>query len=156
MKLTLNKEYAHRHLFVTLLMLGLGLWFGYDGFVRYPDTPAIELYRSIEKSDPPAGMDLEAFKDQKTKTQYGFTFACLLAALIIGVRLNRARKFSFEWDDAGFTVNGVHHTKDEIEAIDDSLWEKKSILTLRLKNGSRILLDAWHHLGVKDFLSPTS
>ena len=87
MKLKLNREYATRHLFVTLLMLGLGGWFGYDGFVRYPATPAAELYKSIEGSDAPAGFNLEAFKVQKTKTQYGFTFLCFLAALIVGSRL---------------------------------------------------------------------
>ena len=75
MKLKLNGEYAGRHLFVTLLMVGLCGWFGYDGFVRYPATPAAELYKSIEGSDAPDGFDLEAFKAQKTKTQYGF---CLL------------------------------------------------------------------------------
>ena len=50
MKLKINSEYATRHLFVTLLMIGLGGWFGYDGFVRYPATSADALYRSIEKS----------------------------------------------------------------------------------------------------------
>ena len=33
MKFSLNKEYAVRHLGVTILFFGMGCWFGYDGFV---------------------------------------------------------------------------------------------------------------------------
>ena len=54
-RLKLNPEYARRHLFVTLLMVALGCWFGYDGFIGYPATPAAELYKSIEGSDAPEG-----------------------------------------------------------------------------------------------------
>ena len=85
-RLKLNPEYAKRHLFVTLLMVGLCGWFGYDGFVRYPATPAAELYASIEGSEPPEQMtvgQLESFKRQKTQTQYGFTVLALLAALVL-------------------------------------------------------------------------
>ena len=151
MKLQLNQEYARRHLFVTVLMLGLGLWFGYDGFVRYPTTPALELYRSIENADPQPGFDLEAFKRQKTQTQYGFTFLCLLAAIVVGARLNQSRKFHLEWDDDGFTVNSKHYKKSDIVKIDDKNWQKKSISVLHLSDGSRVVLDAWHHSGVKEF-----
>ena len=80
MELKLNREYALRHLFVVVLMVGLCGWFGYDGFVRYPATPAHDLYVAIEKSEPQTGLDLEAFKAQKTKTQYGFTFLTLFVA----------------------------------------------------------------------------
>ena len=94
MKLKLNGEYAGRHLFVTLLMVGLCGWFGYDGFVRYPATPAAVLYKSIEGSDAPDGFDLEAFKAQKTKTQYGFTFLTLFVALVVGSRLAKSARSS--------------------------------------------------------------
>ena len=151
MKLTINQDYFRRHLFVTLLMTALGGWFGYDGFVRYPSMPAAELYRSIEKSDAPAGLDLAAFKRQKTQTQYGFTFLSLLAALIVGLRLKKACTFNFEFDDNGFNWNGQNFTYDEIEKVDRSRWESKSILKLEMKSGAKITLDAWHHVGVKDF-----
>lgn len=155
MKLTLNKEYAQRHLFVALLMLGLGGWFAYDGLVTYPSMSAAELYRSIEKSDPPAEMSaerLEAFKRQKTQTQYGFALLSLLAGGIIGFRLSKAAKFAFEYDDQGFTVNGKRHTRDEIVEVDRSQWGKKSILKLKLKDSAGVTLDAWHHVGVREFV----
>lgn len=151
MKLSVNKDYFRRHLFVTLLMAGLGLWFGYDGFIRYPSMSAGDLYRSIEKSDPPASVNLEAFKKQKTQTQYGFTVLSLLAALVIGLRLKKACAFQFEFDDAGFVWKNHRFAYADIQQVDRSKWESKSILILKMKAGVKITLDAWHHVGVKDF-----
>ena len=148
MKLKLNREYAARHLFVTLLMLALAGWFGYDGFVGYPNTPAIDLYRSIEKSEPPKWLDLEAFKRQKTKTQYGFTLLSLMASLIVGFNLNASRQFNFEFDEAGFVYRGRRYRYDEIKKIDRSQWEKKGIIKV-----DGIKLDSWHHVGVKEFVA---
>lgn len=156
MKMTLNQDYARRHLFVTVLMLGLGLWFGYDGLVTYPKMTPAELYRSIEKAEPPAEWTiekLEAFKRQKTQTQYGFAALSLLAALTIGLRLKKSADFDFEFDERGFKHNGQEFTREDIAEVDRSNWEKKSIAVLKLKNGRSVTLDAWHHLGVKDFLA---
>lgn len=152
MKLKLNPAYAKRHLFVTVLMSGLTLWFGYDGFIRYPSIPAADLYRSIEGSDAPASVDLEAFKRQKTHTQYGFTLFALVMALVVGVRLNNSRRFSFEYDDDGFTAEGVRYAYKDIAEVDRSRWEKKSIMSLKLSDGRRVVLDGWHHLGVAEFV----
>lgn len=155
MKLTLNKEYAQRHLFVAVLMLGLGAWFGYDGLITYPSLPPVELYRSIEKADPPPEMTeerLAAFKKQKTETQYGFALLSLLAGVVVGLRLFKAAQFTFAFDDAGFTANGRTYTRADIAKVDRSQWEKKSILGLLLSDGTRLTLDAWHHRGVKDFV----
>lgn len=146
MKLTLNREYALRHLFVVLLMLGLSGWFGYDGFVRYPKTPAAVLYRQIEGADAKPGFDLEKFKDQKTKTQYGFAALALLVALVVGGRLFNSFLFEFEFDDEGFSYRGRRRAYSEIGKIDRSQWEKKGIVKV-----DGIVLDAWHHVGVKDF-----
>ena len=154
MKLSLNKDYARRHLFVTVLMLGLGCWFGYDGLVTYPSTTAADLYRSIERADPPADMPaerLEAFKKQKTQTQYGFAALALLAGVVVGLRLLKSAKFDFTFDETGFTTNGKRYTRGDIASVDRNRWESKSILVLKLKDGTVITLDAWHHLGVKDF-----
>ena len=146
MKLKLNREYALRHLFVTVLMLGLCGWFGYDGFVRYPATPAAELYKSIEGSDAPAGFNLEAFKVQKTQTQYGFTFLTLLASLVIGGHVWLLSKFRFEYDDESYTFAGKRVAIKDIKSVDRSQWEKKGIVKV-----DGIKLDAWHHAGVKEF-----
>jgi len=147
MKLTINKEYATRHLFVTLLMLGLCGWFGYDGFVRYPATPAAELYKSIEGSDAPDGFNLDAFKKQKTQTQYGFTILAGLVALIVGLRLLKSYKFDFAFDDEGFVHQGKRRAYSDINKVDRSQWEKKGIVKV-----DGIVLDSWHHVGVKEFV----
>ena len=150
-KAQLNREYALRHLFTTVLMAAFCLWFGYDGLVRYPATPGAELYREIEKSDPPEGFDVESFKRQKRETQIGLSLASLAAFLIVGLRLLNAARFKFAFDETTFSINGQTWTKDDIASIDRSRWAKKSILTLHLKNGRRVTLDAWHHTAVKEF-----
>ena len=150
MKFALNKEFLYRHLFVVVVFAALGGWFGYDGLVKYPATPADTLYRSIEKSEPGAGVDLAAFKKQKIETQYGFSALALLAALAVGVHLFLVSRFRGEFDDAGFTVNGVKFAWDEVAAVDDRNWEKKGITRVFTKRGD-FKLDSWHHLGVKEF-----
>ena len=147
MKLTLNREFAMRHVGVALLMLGLSCWFGYDGFVRYPATPAAELYKAIEGSDAPAGFNLEAFKTQKTQTQYGFTFLTFLAAVVIGGHVWLISKFKFEYDDESYVFAGKRVAIKDIKSVDRSLWERKSIIKV-----DGIKLDAWHHVGVKEFV----
>ena len=139
MKLKLNREFAIRHLFVTLLMVGLSGWFGYDGFVRYPATDAAELYRQIEGADAPDGYNLEAFKKQKIETQYGFTILSFLAALLIGGHL-------FEFDESGYSCRGVRREWKDIKKVDRRDWNKKGIVRM-----DGIKLDAWHHSGVKEF-----
>ena len=146
-RLKLNPEYAKRHLFVTLLMIGLGCWFGYDGFIGYPATPAAELYKSIEKSDAPEGFDLDAFKKQKIGTQYGFTILAFFAAAVVGSRLLRNRRFKFGYTDDFYVYRGRRHRISEIKTIDRSRWEKKGIVKI-----DGITLDAWHHHGVKEFV----
>ena len=146
-RLKLNPEYARRHLFVTILMLGLGCWFGYDGFVRYPATPAAELYESIEKSHAPDGFDLDAFKRQKIGTQYGFMILAFFVATVVGSRLMKSKRFVFEFDDEAYAYRGRRHLLSGIKTVDRAKWEKKGIVKV-----DGITLDSWHHLGVKEFL----
>lgn len=150
MKLTLNREFAKRHLFVAVLMAGMGCWFGYDGFVGYPSTDAAALYKQIEGSDAPEQFNLEAFKRQKIQTQYGFTFLCFLAAALVGGHLWLVSKFKFEFDDDGFVLDGKRHVYGDIKNVDRSLWEKKGIIGIS-GEGFAAKLDAWHHTGVKEF-----
>ena len=146
-RLKLNPEYARRHLFVTLLMVALGGWFGYDGFIGYPATPAAELYKSIEKSEASEGFDLEAFKRQKIGTQYGFTILAFFVAVVVGSRLARNRRFKFGYTDDFYVYRGRRRPFSSIKKIDRSQWEKKGIIKV-----DGITLDSWHHLGVKEFV----
>ena len=146
-RLKLNPEYAKQHLFVTLLMIALGCWFGYDGFIRYPATPAAELYRSIEGSEAPEGYDLEGFKQQKMGTQYGFMILAFFAAAVVGSRLLRSKRFKFGYTDDYYVYRGRRHPIASIKRIDRSKWEKKGIVKV-----DGIALDSWHHFGVKEFL----
>lgn len=147
MKLKINPEFAMRHLFVTLLMAALCLWFGYDGFVRYPSMQAEDLFELIEGIPPHDGIDIAAFKQQKIKTQYGFAILALFATLAVGSNLLKVWLFDFSFDDQGFCHNKRRHSYASIREIDRSKWEAKGIIRI-----NRISLDAWHHLGVKEFV----
>ena len=149
MKLKLNKEFARRHLFVAVLMAGLGCWFGYDGFVGYPTTDAAVLYKTIEGREAPTGVDLEAFKRQKIQTQYGFTVLALLAAALIGGHLYLVSKFDFAFDDDGFSFNGRRHAYGDIRNIDRSAWEKKGIAVIA-GEGFKVKLDAGIMSGLRN------
>ena len=150
MELKLNREYALRHLFVTALMLGLSAWFGYDAYVRYPSTPARELYVAIERAEPPEGTDLEPFKAQKVRSQKGFALLAFAASALVGMGLWKAARFRFGFDDDGFTVGARRYGYDEIKSLDDRAWAKKGVTKVVLADRT-IVLDAWHHTGVKEF-----
>ena len=150
-RLKLNPEFFYRHLAVCLLMFGMSCWFGYDGFVRYPATPAAELYEKIESSKPPEGFNLDAFKRQKIQSQYGFTALCLLASVLIGLHLASVASFRFEFDDSGFVWRGKKLSLSDIKSVDRSQWKKKGIVKLLFADNSRVTLDAWHHVGVREF-----
>lgn len=147
----LNREYATRHLFVAVLFTAMGCWFGYDGFVRYPSTPAEVLYEEIEAAPPPAGFDAEGFKRQKTQSQIGLMAACLAAGLVVGLRLLGAAKFRFASDDGGFACGGRRYSYSDIRRVDGSKWDKKGIVRLEMADGRRISLDSWHHTGIDAF-----
>ena len=156
MELKLNREYAARHLFVAVLMLALSAWFGFDGFVKYPQTTGHDLYVSIEGAEPPANFDLAAFKAQKIQTQYGFTALTFAAFVAVALGLLASARFRFAFDDTGFTYDGARFAYGDIAKVDDRDWEKKGIVRFYVKHPSTgaaipVKLDAWHHVGVKDF-----
>lgn len=153
MQLKSNREFVLRHLFVTVLLAGMGLWFAYDGLVTYPSLSARELYLKIEHAEPHDRVDLDAFKRQKTQSQYGFSVLALAASLAVGLHLLACTRFRFAFDETGFDWNGRRYGYGDIRAVDRSRWEKKAILRLVLADGSRVTLDAWHHAGVRDFES---
>jgi len=150
--LKLNREFLVRHLFALAVFAVLGGWFGFDAFVRYPRTPAAALYESIEKAPPPADMSqakLDAFKAQKTKTQFVLAIVTLGAALLVALHLLSVAGFKFAFDDDGFVLRGKRFAWGDVKNVDESLWEKKSVLRIS-GDGWDATLDAWHHVGVKE------
>ena len=154
MKTKLNREYALRHLFFVVLMLGVSGWFAYDGYVVYPRTPADALYESIEKAPMPACPDREkrlaAFKDQKVGFQRMLALATLLAGAFVALRLLASARFDLAYDGEGFTFAGRRYSYADVKGVDGSAWEKKGIARVRLADRTMVL-DAWHHAGVKEF-----
>ena len=151
-KLSLNPEYARRHVFAALVTLALAFWFAYDGFISYPATPAAELYKMIEKADAPATVDLEAFKKQKIGSQLGFAALSFLASLIVSLRLLSSARFNFSYGSDAFLWKGKNYTFSDIKEVDFTRWSTKGIARLILNDGVNITLDSWHHLSVGDFI----
>jgi len=153
MTLTINKEFLKRHLFTVVVFAGMGAWFGYDGFVRYPDMPAAALYSSIESAQPPPEMaeeKLQSFKAEKIRRQREFCAILMLAALLVGIHAFAISRLKFSFDDDGFAWNGKRYSFGEVKSVDRSRWEKKGILKLAIPDGN-VTLDAWHHTGVAEF-----
>lgn len=134
MKLTLNREYLKRHLFAALLFAGLGGWFGWDGYVRYPSLD--EAYFT----------ERHLVKETAVERQRQFMLLAFLASLVVAVDLWKVSRLAFEFDESAFTCNGVTRPIDSIASVDRSQWEKKGILRV-----DGIKLDAWHHVGVREF-----
>ena len=150
MRVRLNREFLVRHLFVVLLMFALGAWFGYDGIVRYPATPAHDLYVSIEKSEPPPGVNLEAFKAQKEKTQIGLMLLSVLAGAAVGAHLYAVSRFRLFFTETGFAYRGRRYRYDDVTGLDDSQWKRKGISVVSCGD-VKVKVDSWHHSGIKQF-----
>ena len=69
---------------------------------------------------------------------------------MVGLRLFLSSRLDFAWDEAGFSVAGRRHSPADVAQLDRSRWEAKGILKLKLADGGSVVLDAWHHLGVRE------
>jgi hypothetical protein len=147
--LVLNREFAGRYLFVALLMLGLGGWFGYDGFVKYPSLSAAELYASCHGGEEaPSEEVAEHFRRTAIPRQKQFMGLSLLASALVALVLVRAARFRFSYGVNGFSFGGRTFTFADVERVDLSRWAKKGILTIHTSSAA-VTLDAWHHSGVQ-------
>ena len=150
--LKLNREFVSRYLFVALLMLGLGGWFGYDGFVKYPAMSAAELYASCHGGEEAPSEEVAVhFRTTAIPRQKQFMALSLLASFLVGACLVRAARFRFSYGENGFSFGGAKCGYGDIARVDLSRWEKKGILKVHTAGAGVVTLDAWHHKGVDDF-----
>ena len=141
MKLQLNREFAMRHLGVALLMAGLCGWFLFDGAVVYP------------KKDEAYFEELHTKKEVAIARQYQFAGLTGLAAIIIALGVLRNKRRTLEWDDThmcGSLTGGKPLDFTDVARLDAARWESKGILVVYAKDGRHVILDAWHHNGVKE------
>ena len=134
MKLSPNREFLVRHLFVAAVMAAMGGWFGYDGYVNYPrqdDSFFEERHIRRETAIP------------RQKQFMGLAFAASAAILL---HLWMSLSLRLEFDGDGFVCRGVRRRFADVAKVDRSLWEKKGIIVV-----DGIKLDAWHYAGVKEF-----
>ena len=132
MKISLNKEYAIRHLGVAALFFGLSLYFLYDAIFVYPYLPADGAHH--------------------TTVEFQYSSAALLAlfAIVVAFRVFLNWRATLTWDDeqmVGTLTRGVTLKFADIEWLDVEKWESKQILVVHAKDGRSVTLDAWHHAG---------
>ena len=151
MKLKLNREFATRHLFVAVLLAGMGGWFAYDGYVTYPSMTPEALYEQIEHSPAPSREAAEKVYSNAIPRQKQFMCLCFVGAAIVGLGVLRASRFSFAYREHGFSHNRRRYRIDDVAKVDVSQWKKKGILRIVTSDGARITLDGWHHKGVDGF-----
>lgn len=132
--LKLNREFFLRHLGVAILMFGLGCWFGYDGYVSYP------------QQDESWFEERHLRRDNAIRRQKEFMILAFLASAVIGGHLWGVSRLRFAFDDAGFVHDGRRTAYGDVKEVDRSKWGKKGILKV-----DGITLDAWHHTGVREF-----
>ncbi len=151
-RFTLNREYLVRHLGVTLLMAGLGCWFVYDGAVAYPKMDAVKFCEEHHKSlENPEREKVDAIR-----RQYQFASLAFIAALAIGCHLLKVRNETLEWDEEkmlGSLTFGKAAFFRDVKEIDQRLWDKKGILVVKMDDGRKITLDAWHHPEAKELVA---
>lgn len=135
MTLTLNREYAARHLGVAGLFTALSGWFLHDAIFVYPNLPADGTHH--------------------TTVEFQYSFAALLgiAALVIAIRVWKNWKFRIEWDDEkiwGAPLGASPLLFTDIVGVEDGQWAKKGIIVFLAKDGRRLKLDSWHHAGARE------
>lgn len=151
MQLKLNREFAVRYAFVALLMFGMGGWFGYDGYVKYPSMTAAGLYESCHGGEAAASPEAaEKFRATAIPRQKQFMTLCFIAGVLVALCLLRAVRFRFSYDENGFDFGGKRYAFADVASVDLKRWEKKGILVVRTADAA-ITLDSWHHTGVDAF-----
>ena len=134
MKISLNKEYAIRHLGVAALFTGLSLWFLYDAIFVYPNQVADGTHHTT------------------VEFQYSAAAALGLFACVDALRVFLNWRATLAWDDEQMTGTLTCNAPlrfDDIDHLDVEKWEPKQILVVHAKDGRRVTLDAWHHAGVR-------
>lgn len=156
MKLSINKEFAVRHLGVAALMAALCAWFIYDGAVTYPAMSDVDFNEKILHRHSEESVLADDFAQKRrnaTNRQFQFAGIAGIASLVIAFGVLRVKRQALEWDDASMTGSltcGKSLLFSDVDGIDKSRWEKKGILVVRFKSGASVTLDAWHHVGVKE------
>ena len=135
MKISLNKEYAIRHLGVAILFFGLSLYFLYDAIFVYPYLPADGAHHTT------------------VEFQYSAAAALAIFAIVVAFRVFLNWRATLTWDDeqmCGTLTCNAPLRFDDIDHLDAEKWEPKQILVVHAKDGRHVTLDAWHHAGARE------
>lgn len=167
MKLSLNREYATRHLGAAILFAALSIWFAWDGAVKWPAENRAWEQRTgstvaaawASRPDARNAHDKQNRDDipphwpKEIDRQFQFAALLGLAAAVVGFRLFREWRRTLSWDDSAMCGPATGNRPipfADIASVDERKWKKQGILLVKAKDGRRLVLDAWHHQGAKD------
>lgn len=142
MQLTLNREYATRHLGVALLFLALCGWFLYDGLIAYPQHDEAYFTETLHTQ-----------KDRAIARQFQFAGLSALGSFIIALFVALEWKKKLSWDETTLNGNLIGNKPlafADIVGVKDNQWKSKGILTVYTRDGRSFTLDTWHHTGARE------
>ena len=117
-------EYRWRRYAFVALMLSFGLWFAYDGFVRYPAQQAqFNAMSEMQKSNakkPPSDLDI--------RLQKVLAFGMIpFAAALLGYFFYQSRGVCRLSDGVLYVPGHPPVRLNDIRALDKRLWERNGI-----------------------------
>ncbi len=101
---------------------------------------AVELFKN-----------LEIYPESKIRTQYVQAAVTFILALLAFWSVLSKRKKEYVADDEGLRGSAIGYPVkwDDIAFVDWNKWDK-GIISIRLKNQNKIVIDGWHFAGVRD------
>jgi hypothetical protein len=176
----INKEWAVRLVIITLMFLGGGLWFVYDGLIGWPKAQArYQLVWQPQVVKTPDGdqevqwdlrddwaqrlqdagldpninpKDLKYHTDTDIMTQFIYAGLCVPVGLLALIWLLVNSRRQMLADDQGVKFGSRRIDYSDVTDIDKARWASKGIAVVHGNNGSRITLDEWKFRGAKDVL----
>lgn len=150
MKATLSKTWIRRQIFITVFLVGLGLWFFYDGKIGFPNKNerfvahqkfgdnSTDWEKYAKSRGWPKRPPERLYKQADIVVQYilgAFSVLGGFAALGLLFR-SKGRTVSSE-GNAYYAENGQRVPFDAVVSIDKRKWDSKGIAVLSFKDGAR-------------------
>lgn len=154
-----GKEFRVRWTLVSLLAIGTGAWFCYDGWVTYPshNTRYRELEAKVDELDRrkdeaaagPLRRELKDLKELHSDSDIRLQRALGLGVPLLGFALLAHMLYhsrgAYRLTDQQLHVPGRPPiARSSIRSIDMSKWDRKGVATVHYDGGAA-RLDDWHH-----------
>jgi hypothetical protein len=149
-----STEYRVKRLIIVLMLVGMGLWFGYDGFIGWPRENArieeikkeIEAARKANDEAKVRSLDAESGKlkqhspmDLNIQKALCFTLPPIGIGVLVWSLYNSRGNYRLSADDVLNVPGHPPIPLDAIRSIDKTDWDRKGIAYVHyeLPNGAK-------------------